>query len=166
LLFCTYMVSCPSLATAVKPQLISSSLVLTGSESGIVTCRPVARQWQRKKQLYDSRYWVTASQTSKQLETATAVRAEMLWAGKLAKWSQLSWAQWRVLSEWVSEWVTELLRFSRCELLLWEAGSWGQGQFGNAEEGECPPLEVAMSNGQWRRYCGQQCVCIIMNCEI
>jgi hypothetical protein len=25
---------------------------------------------------------------------------------------------------------------------LWEADNWGRGQFGNPEEGECPPLEV------------------------
>jgi hypothetical protein len=33
--------------------------------------------------------------------------------------------------------------FSCCELLVWEADSWGQGQFGNPEEGERPPLKVA-----------------------
>jgi hypothetical protein len=30
----------------------------------IIRCKPVARQRPRKKQLYNSRYWVTASQTS------------------------------------------------------------------------------------------------------
>jgi hypothetical protein len=38
--------------------------------------------------------------------------------------------------------VRELLGFSRCELLLLDAGSGGRGQFGNPEEGERPPLEA------------------------
>jgi hypothetical protein len=38
----------------------------------------------------------------------------------------------------VTQWVTELLPFSRCELLLWEAGSWDWGEFGNPVEGERP----------------------------
>jgi hypothetical protein len=33
--------------------------------------------------------------------------------------------------------------FSRWELLLWSAGSWTRGQFGNAEEQERLPLEAA-----------------------
>jgi hypothetical protein len=37
-------------------------------------------------------------------------------------WIQLSGESWLV-----SEWVTELLRSRPCELLLWEAGSWGTG---------------------------------------
>jgi hypothetical protein len=39
--------------------------------------------------------------------------------------------------------VRRLLGFSRYEQLLLEAGSWGQGQFENTEEGECLPLEAA-----------------------
>jgi hypothetical protein len=31
--------------------------------------------------------------------------------------------------------------FSRSELLLWEAGSWGRGQFGNPEEGGTSAVE-------------------------
>jgi hypothetical protein len=46
-------------------------------------------------------------------------------------------------SDWVSELVRELLRFNRSELLLWEAGSWDRGQFGNPKEGERPPFEAA-----------------------
>jgi hypothetical protein len=38
--------------------------------------------------------------------------------------------------------VKQPLGFS-CELLLWEAGSWGREKFGNPEEGERPPLEAA-----------------------
>jgi hypothetical protein len=43
---------------------------------------------------------------------------------------------------WVSEWVNGLLRFSRCELLLLEAGNWGRGQFENPEERESLLLEA------------------------
>jgi hypothetical protein len=38
--------------------------------------------------------------------------------------------------------VAEELGFSRCELLLLYAGSWGRGQFGNKEEGERTPLKA------------------------
>jgi hypothetical protein len=41
--------------------------------------------------------------------------------------------------EW-SELVWGLLEFSRCEVLLWETGSWGLGQFKIPEEWERPPL--------------------------
>jgi hypothetical protein len=51
------------------------------------------------------------------------------------------------LLQLISMFVTELLRFSHCELLLFEAGSWGQGQFGNPEEGECMLLEAATKQG-------------------
>jgi hypothetical protein len=43
---------------------------------------------------------------------------------------------------WVSELVRETLRFSHREMLLLEAGSWGQGQFGKPEEWEHPPLKA------------------------
>jgi hypothetical protein len=49
--------------------------------------------------------------------------------------------------------IRELLGFSRCELLLLEADSWGRGQFGNPEEGERQPLEAATKQRQWRRGC-------------
>jgi hypothetical protein len=39
--------------------------------------------------------------------------------------------------------VKELMGFSHGELLLLEAGSWGQGEFRNPEEEERPPLEAA-----------------------
>jgi hypothetical protein len=48
----------------------------------------------------------------------------------------------------------ELLGLSRCELLLVEAGSWGQGQFANPEEGERSVLEAATKQRQWRCDCG------------
>jgi hypothetical protein len=39
--------------------------------------------------------------------------------------------------------VREQLEFILSELLLLEAGSWGQGEFGNPEEGQRPPFEAA-----------------------
>jgi hypothetical protein len=47
--------------------------------------------------------------------------------------------------------VRELLRFSRCELLLLEADSWGREQFENPEEGERQSLEASTKQRQWRR---------------
>jgi hypothetical protein len=50
---------------------------------------------------------------------------------------RVHWDEWseesRLVSDWVSQSVRELLRFRRCDLLLWEAGSWGRGQFGSPE---------------------------------
>jgi hypothetical protein len=42
--------------------------------------------------------------------------------------------------------LREQLRFSRCELLLLEVGSWDRGHFGNSEEEEHQPLEAATKN--------------------
>jgi hypothetical protein len=39
--------------------------------------------------------------------------------------------------------MKELLQFSRCVLLLSEAGTWERVEFGNPEEGERPPLKAA-----------------------
>jgi hypothetical protein len=50
------------------------------------------------------------------------------------------------VSKWDSELARGLLGFCRCELLLWEAGSWGQGHFGNPGERERPSLEAVKSN--------------------
>jgi hypothetical protein len=52
-----------------------------------------------------------------------------------------------LVSEWVSEWVSELVEdkaplWNSRELLLWETGSCGRGQFENPEEGERPPLKA------------------------
>jgi hypothetical protein len=49
------------------------------------------------------------------------------------------------LENWlVNEWFNlRTAAFSCCELLLLEAGSWDRWQFGDLEEGERPPLEVA-----------------------
>jgi hypothetical protein len=51
------------------------------------------------------------------------------------------------LDWWVSEYVRGMLRFSRCELLLLEAGSWERWQFGNPEEGELWRWKPLHSNG-------------------
>jgi hypothetical protein len=53
---------------------------------------------------------------------------------------------------WVSERVSELLRSSPCELLLWEAGNWAWDQFWNSEEGVRPPLEAVT----WKLMMTQQ----------
>jgi hypothetical protein len=50
--------------------------------------------------------------------------------------------------------VGEMLGFSRCELLLLEAGNRGRGQFGDPQQGEHPPLKAATKHRQWRRDCG------------
>jgi hypothetical protein len=52
--------------------------------------------------------------------------------------------------------VRELLGLSRRKLLLVKAGGRGQGQFGNPEEGERPPLEAATK----QRHTN---VCVIVN---
>jgi hypothetical protein len=71
------------------------------------------------------------------------------------------------VSELVGEWVRELLRFSRCELLLWEAGSWVQGQSGNPEERECPPLEAATKQRLVKTVTDwEELVCPIVICEV
>jgi hypothetical protein len=48
--------------------------------------------------------------------------------------------------------VIELMGFSRCELSLLEASSWGRGQVGNPEEGERPQLEAVTEQRPWRRW--------------
>jgi hypothetical protein len=75
--------------------------------------------------------------------------------GKLADWPFDRRSLTLTLND---ELVRELLRFSRCELLLLEAGSWGWGEFGKPEEAERPPLEAAIKQRRWRRDCGHQCV--------
>jgi hypothetical protein len=39
--------------------------------------------------------------------------------------------------------VRRLLRYSICELLRLEAGSWGRREFGKPEQSDGPPLEAA-----------------------
>jgi hypothetical protein len=46
-------------------------------------------------------------------------------------------------SQWSEELVGELVNELTAGVqLLWEADSWGQGEFGNPEEGNCPLLEA------------------------
>jgi hypothetical protein len=47
-----------------------------------------------------------------------------------------------VSEESVSASIRGLLQFSPCELLLLEAGSRGQGQFGDPEEGGTPVVGI------------------------
>jgi hypothetical protein len=65
------------------------------------------------------------------------------------------------------EQARDLMSYSRCELLLWEAGIWGRGQFGNPEEGERPPLEAGtkqrlVRTSLWTLVC--VCVTVGENC--
>jgi hypothetical protein len=81
--------------------------------------------------------------------------------------SQLSWVEW--VGWWVSKWVRGLLRFTRCEMLLVDIGSWGTGQFGNPEEGERPSLDAAteqrlVKTWLWILVC--VCVCVKVNCKV
>jgi hypothetical protein len=58
--------------------------------------------------------------------------------------------------------VRELLWFGRCELLLWEAGSWGQEP---TEEGECPLLEAATMQRR-EDVTVDTSVCATVNCKV
>jgi hypothetical protein len=98
-----------------------------------MACKHVVRQRPRKKQLYNSRYWITGSQTSmftrQQLE---AKIEELRFLSDTCRdinmsVSGVSGITEELGSEWVSERVAELLRFSSYELLLLEAGNWGTG---------------------------------------
>jgi hypothetical protein len=78
--------------------------------------------------------------------------------GKIGRGSQMgAWHQGRtgwltvgrnITLTWVSQWGGELLCTGAVQS-LWQAGSWGQGQFGNPEEGEYSLLE----NGIRRLTC-------------
>jgi hypothetical protein len=69
----------------------------------------------------------------------------------------------QLVSRLVDSW--ELLEFSRCGLLLLEAGSWGRGQFGNLEEGERWLLEALPSNGN-EDVTVDNSVCVIVNIKM
>jgi hypothetical protein len=47
-----------------------------------------------------------------------------------------------VVKSWLASQLEDCWGLSRCEVLLWEAGSWGREQFGNPEEGERQTLEA------------------------
>jgi hypothetical protein len=56
---------------------------------------------------------------------------------------------------------------SHCELLLSEASSWGQGQFGNPEEGERPSLKAATKQRLMKTVTELEDVaCPILICEV
>jgi hypothetical protein len=58
--------------------------------------------------------------------------------------------------------VRELLGFSRCELLLLQAGTWGRGYLGNPEEGDWKPLP---SNGSEDVIVDTN-VCVMIDCKM
>jgi hypothetical protein len=63
--------------------------------------------------------------------------------------------------------VTELLRFSRCELLLLEAGSGGRGQSGIPEEEERPPLKAVTRQRLVKTQMAEKTeVCALVNCKV
>jgi hypothetical protein len=53
---------------------------------------------------------------------------------KLVRCKSLSRVEWNWVSELVSEYVSGVLRYGRCEMLLTEAGHWGRLELGNQEE--------------------------------
>jgi hypothetical protein len=61
--------------------------------------------------------------------------------------------------------VRGLLGFSRCELLLLEAGSWGRGQSGNLEEGNIRRWKPLPSNGS-EDVNRDTNVCVTVNCKV
>jgi hypothetical protein len=66
-----------------------------------------------------------------------------------------------------SELVRYPLMFSSCELLLWEAASWGRGQFGNPEEGERWSLEAATKQRLMKTVTDwEDLVCPILICAV
>jgi hypothetical protein len=97
----------------------------------IVACRLVAGR-QRDKQIYDSRYWVTASKTDMFPSQQLSYNNEEGYFLCAPCWNVISGISWelQLVSQWsgVSWWlVGELLGFNRCERLLLEPGSWGRG---------------------------------------
>jgi hypothetical protein len=59
------------------------------------------------------------------------------------------------------------MQFSRCEPLLLEADSWGQGNFGNQEEGERPPLKAVTKQRLVKTVADwEDLMCPIVFCEV
>jgi hypothetical protein len=54
--------------------------------------------------------------------------------------------------------VSEVLRYSRCQLLLLEAGTWGRWHFANPEEEERPLLEAVTRRLVKARHAEKNCV--------
>jgi hypothetical protein len=55
--------------------------------------------------------------------------------------------------------------FSRCVLLLLEAGSWSWGPFENPDERERPPLETATKQGLVNALTWEEQVCSVVICD-
>jgi hypothetical protein len=110
-----------------------------------VECRPVAKYWLckqrpllgngRKRQhrncfLVDPlRGYITRPTELSSSQWSGAELSQQSWDGSEKSW-RLVWDSRQPgsgVSSLVSEWVIWLLRFSCCELLLLEAGSWGMG---------------------------------------
>jgi hypothetical protein len=101
----------------------------------IVSCRPVTVQ----RPVNGNRGMVFSVRSSPMaahatVDTATDERCFLcgLCQDVICRAVGVSVVEW---SELVGELVRGLLRFSPCELLLLEAGSWGRGQFGNTGRG-------------------------------
>jgi hypothetical protein len=70
-----------------------------------------------------------------------------------------------VLRCYKQEKSVELLRFSRCEAMLWQAGNWGRDS--STEQGERPPLEAATKQRLSKTVTDwQNLVCRIAICEV
>jgi hypothetical protein len=87
--------------------------------------RPVARQQERNKQSVVYRQWPTRNKGSICASGVFCVVHSEKISRCRSSSVQLMKCSWLQRSELVTELVSGLLRFSRCELLLLEAGSWG-----------------------------------------
>jgi hypothetical protein len=128
----------PQTAPAPRPSLIYCAFSPEDADSN-VACRPATRQQPHKKQLYNSHYWVTVSQTSmsawQQLETANTGTVFSVWSTLRCYKQDSYWELSEAKSSWlVSEWVSELVK-SHC--------SCGWGQFSHPEYEEHLPLVAA-----------------------
>jgi hypothetical protein len=70
-----------------------------------------------------------------------------------------------LVSDWVSQSVSQSVSQWTADIQsLWAvAGSWGQGYFGNPEEGERPPLEAATKQWLVKTWLDTSvCVCVFV----
>jgi hypothetical protein len=117
------------------------------SYENTVAYRPVAGQWaaQQRKCCW------------KQCFLCGPLRGDITWPTEFSSVSECSAVEYSGV-KWVGWWVRGLLRYSRCELLLWEAGSWGTRQFGNPKEKERLPLEAATKQRLMKTWLWQYCM--------